>query len=132
MTSTHSLALVEAWIAAANSQDLPRLLALSAPDIALVGPRGIAHGHQPLQEWLARAGLTLTTERRFVRADQVVLAQQGVWRAPQDNQPLGQAAVASFFQVNATQVIHYARYDDLATALTAAGLTHADEIANDY
>ena len=128
MTSTHSLALAEAWIAAANSQNLPRLLALSAPEIALVGPRGIAHGHQLLQDWLARAGVTLTTQRRFARDHRVVLAQQAEWRAPGDNQLLSEANVASVFQVNATQVIHYARYEDLATALAAAGLTHADEV----
>ena len=74
--------VVRRWLDAANRQDVDALLALSDPDIEVVGPRGSARGHQALREWLARAGLALETRRAFSRADVVVLAQHGVWRSP--------------------------------------------------
>ena len=63
MDTFTSLRVAHAWQDAANAQDIPRLLELSAPDIEIIGPRGSGFGHQLLKEWLARAGLTLTTQR---------------------------------------------------------------------
>lgn len=128
MATEQTVALVQAWVAAANNQDREGLLVLSAPQIALVGPHGIGYGHQLLCDWLERAGLTLTTQRIFVRNHHVVLAQHGVWRNLTDNTVLGEADVATFFQVDQALVSHFARYNDLATALTAAGLTEVDEV----
>ncbi len=128
MATHRSIEVVLAWVAAANSQNLAHLLDLSAPGIALVGPRGVAQGHPSLCDWLARAGLTLTTKRVFARDQKVVLAQHGVWRNPTDGSGLGEADVASLFQVAQALVTHFARYDDLATALAAAGLNEADEV----
>jgi hypothetical protein len=75
------IATVQAWQAAANDQDIDRLLALSAADIAIIGPRGRGSGHQILRDWIARAGLTLTTYRIFQRRDTVVLAQHARWQS---------------------------------------------------
>jgi ketosteroid isomerase-like protein len=58
MRQSSALDSVLAWQAAVNAQDLDGLLEHSAPDIAVVGPRGTGVGHQVLREWLARAGLT--------------------------------------------------------------------------
>ncbi len=71
MQQSSALNSVLAWQAAVNAQDLDGLLEHSAPDIAVAGPRGTGVGHQVLREWLARAGLTLTTTRAFVRGDTV-------------------------------------------------------------
>ena len=120
--------LVQAWLAAANQQDVAQLLALSAVEIELVGPRGVGHGHQLLRDWLARAGLTLTTQRIFARAQVVVVAQQGVWRAIDTGAVVGEASLASLFRVEQGQVVAFARYDDLETALDAAQLTVNDEL----
>ena len=49
-------AVVMAWQQAANASDIDRLLALSGPEIEIVGPRGSGRGHQLLRDWLARAG----------------------------------------------------------------------------
>lgn len=129
MQPTPAVEVVQAWLAAANQQDIAQLLALSAADIALVGPRGVGHGHQLLRDWLARAGLTLTTQRIFAHAQVVVVDQQGVWRAGDTGAVVGEAALASLFRVEQGQVIAFARYDALETALAAAQLTVNDEQA---
>jgi hypothetical protein len=121
------VALVEAWQEAVNQQDIERLLTLSAPDIEIIGPRGAAQGHSILRDWLNRAGLSLTTQRIFARDNVVVLAQHGKWLAAETGQVIGEAAVASCFRVAHQQVVQVARYDDLATALEAGGLTNTDE-----
>ena len=124
MVATDAVAVVLAWQDAVNRQDADRLVALSAPDIEVAGPRGSGYGHQLLREWLARAGLRLTTERIFARDEVVVVAQEGVW--------LGAAPaarhLASRFRVTGGRVAQFARYDDLAGALAAAGLGDADEV----
>ena len=116
------------WQAAANAQQLDRLLALSDPAIELVGPRGAAHGHQALRHWLGRAGLQLTTLRAFARDAVVVMEQRGEWRSPETGESLGGAIVATVFRVAERRVTRLARYDSLDTALAAAGLSHADEV----
>ncbi len=127
MAPGDSLAIVQAWQEAANAQDSDRLIALSDPNIEVVGPRGSGFGHQLLRDWLARAGLTLQTRRAFVRGAQVVLEQQGIWRSLATGEVTGARTLASAFQVKDRQVIRFARYDDLAAAFAAAGLTEADE-----
>src|SRR5215213_4597242 len=117
---TSEIKTVQAWQAAANDQDIDRLLALSAPDIAIIGPRGRGSGHQLLREWIARAGLTLTTQRMFQRGDTVVLAQHGTWQSSATGGVPSEADLASRFRVRDEQVIEFERYDDLASALTAA------------
>src|SRR6185295_7897704 len=85
------LAVVQAWQQAANDQDIDGLIARSAPDIELIGPRGSGRGQQLLRDWLARAGLRLTTLRAFGRGEIVVLAQHGVWRSAETGAVAGEA-----------------------------------------
>lgn len=123
------LAVVNAWQEAANRKDVPRLLELSDPQIELVGPRGSGFGHQLLSEWAARAGLSLTTLRAFVREQTVVLAQHGVWRSAESGEVTGEADLASQFSVNGGRVERFARYDSLDEALNRSGLGRSDEKA---
>lgn len=131
MPSLSPLALVLEWQDAANQQDSDRLAELSTPDIEVVGPRGSGHGRQLLREWLARAGLHLTTVRAFARDDRddvVVLAQRGVWRSVETGAATGERDLASRFRVDGQQVAQFARYDSLDLALAEAGLQEADEL----
>lgn len=128
MQDTRSVAIVQAWQDAANRQDIDRLVALSDPDIEIVGPRGSGQGHQLLRNWLNRAGLSLETLRVFERDNVVVVAQHGVWRSTDTGEVMGEADIASQFRVRGEQIIQYARYDSLDAALAGAGLTYADEI----
>lgn len=129
MEQPEAVQLVESWLTALNTQDIDRLLALSSAQIEVVGPRGVGHGHQLLREWLARAGLHLSTVRLFARDNRVVVAQRAVWHAPETGAVAGQAEVASRFLVVQGQVGQYARHEDLDSALGEAGLTYADEQA---
>lgn len=117
-----------AWQEAVNARDEALLLTLSHPDIEMVGPRGTAKGHAVLLTWLEQAGLTLETRRVFARADAVVFAQIGVWRALETGEPQGEAEVASSFVVQNGQVAEIARYDTVGEALARAGLSEADEV----
>jgi hypothetical protein len=80
-----------------------------------------------LREWLARAGLTLETQRVFAVEDAVVLEQRGVWRAPEAGEATGERELASAFRIEDGQVIWFGRFDSLDAALAAAGLHGADE-----
>jgi SnoaL-like domain len=128
MPATDVVAVVCAWQEAVNRQDADGLLALSTPGIEVVGPRGSGYGHALLREWLARAGLRLTTERIFARGEVVVVAQRGVWAGQVPGAAPVERHLASRFRVTGGRVAQFARYDDLATALAAAGLDDADEV----
>ncbi len=130
MPDVRSVEVVQAWLNAANVQDIDRLIALSTPDIELVGPRGSGHGHQHLRDWLGRAGLHLQTLRVFPRGSAVVVAQHGVWRSVETADVIGEQDVASRFVVEEDPVSRFARHDALDEALAAAGLTVEDEIVD--
>jgi ketosteroid isomerase-like protein len=66
-SSEDAIRTVKAWQEAANAQDIDHLLAVSDETIEIVGPRGVASGHQMLRDWMARAGLTLETRQTFAR-----------------------------------------------------------------
>jgi hypothetical protein len=121
------LAVALAWIEAANQRDLERLMHLSDPNLDIVGPRGSIRGTEILRDWLSRAGLTLESKRTFARDGVVVVEQHGVWRSPETGGVVGVADVASRFRVEGAHVVAYERFDNLAAALSAAGLTGSDE-----
>jgi len=116
------------WLAAVNAGDADAALARTSPGVTIVGPRGTARGHDVLRAWMGHAGATFATRGTFARGDAVVVAQHGVWRDPQTGAVTGEAHVATRFRVEDGQVAELQRYDELAEALRAAGLTDADEI----
>ena len=122
------LAVVRAWIDAANRQDGGGLVALSDPDIEIVGPRGAVRGAAVLRDWLERAGLTLETRRTFARGGAVVVEQRGVWRSTETGEVMGEADVASRFAVDRGRVTAFERFDTLDAALAAAGLSASDAL----
>jgi ketosteroid isomerase-like protein len=113
---------VHAWLAALNAADAGALLALSAPDIALIGPRGTATGHDALRTWLQHAGATFETLATYARGDAVVVAQRGVWRGAQAGGAESSVEVATRFRVTSGLLAELQRYDRLDAALEAAGL----------
>lgn len=125
--STSPAEVTHAWIDAANRQDSDDLVELSDPDIEIVGPRGSVRGAAVLREWLMRAGLTLNNKRTFARDGAVVVEQHGVWRSVETGAIVGEADVASRFEVRDGRVTAFQRYDDLRAALIAAGLKESDE-----
>ena len=128
LQTAQSVWAVQSWQSAANDHNIDQLLAVSDENIEIVGPRGVATGHQVLRDWLARAGLTLETQRFFGQGHAVVAAQHGVWRDVDTGEVKSEAKVASSFRVENGKITRYARFDDLSSALADAGLTEADVI----
>jgi ketosteroid isomerase-like protein len=127
--SLGALAVVAEWLDAVNRGDGPRVERLSAADVEVAGPRGSVRGRQVLSAWLARAGFSAEARRWFCGADgTVVVEQDALWVDPLSSAPRGRAAVASRFLVRGGHVARYARHDDLAAALAAAGLHERDEV----
>lgn len=127
MTNGSPVEIAAAWQAAANEQDVDALLDLSDANIEVAGPRGSGYGHQLLREWLARAGLTLSTLRVFARGDMVVFEQRGVWHSPETGEVTGKRVLASVLEVRDGRVVKVALFDALERALEAAGLDMSDE-----
>lgn len=127
MTSETPTAVVQAWQEAVNDRNPDRVLQLSDPNIEIVGPRGSGYGHQLLRDWMGHARVHLDPLRTFAREDRVVVAQRGQWRSPETGELIGEADVASIFQVRDGRVVKYARHDSLEEALREAGLDAADE-----
>lgn len=125
MTHT-STETVLAWLAAVNAGDVERALERTAPDIAIVGPRGTGRGRDVLRRWLEHAGATFETRAVYSGGTAVVVAQRGVWRDQATDEERGVAEVATRFGVVGEQVAEIQRYDDLTAALRDAGLTTAD------
>ncbi len=121
------VAVVAQWQDAANTGDIEQLLALSDPDVLLVGPRGTNRGHQALREWLDGAGLRAQALRSFSRGNAVVVEQIGEWRTA-SGEPRGEQTLASAFVVDAGKVTRVARFDRLDEALEAAGVRESDEV----
>lgn len=121
---------VHAWLAAVNAGDADTALALTSPEVTIVGPRGTARGHQVLRAWLAHAGATFSSRATFARADAVVVAQHGVWRSAETGDVVGEAEVATRFRVEDGHVAELERYDDLDAALAAAGVNPADAVGD--
>jgi len=120
--------VVAAWLAAVNAGDADAALALTAPDVMIVGPHGAARGRDVLREWMGEAGATFDTRAVYARGDDVVVAQRGVWRDAATGAVRGEADVATRFRVAEGEVAELERHDDLAAALDAAGLTAADAL----
>ncbi len=118
--------IVHDWLAAVNAGDVEAALALTAPDVTIIGPRGAAHGHEVLRAWMGHAGATFETRETFAAGDVVVVAQHGVWRDAETGEIRGEAGVATRFRVVDGQVAEMERYDPLLAALRVAGLTEAD------
>ena len=127
MPDISAVEVAQAWLQAANGQDIDQLITLSDPGIELVGPRGSGHGHQLLRDWIGRAGLHLETLRVFARGNAVVVAQHGLWRSVETGDVIGEQDVASQFVVEEDRVSRFARHDHLDEALAVAGLTGEDE-----
>jgi len=117
---------VLAWLDAVNAGATEAALERTAPDVAIVGPRGIGRGREVLRAWLGHAGATFATRAVYAGGDAAVVAQRGVWRDAASGAVRGEADVATRFRVAGGQVAEIQRYDDLAAALRDAGLTPAD------
>jgi hypothetical protein len=127
---TGRLRVVEAWLDAVDRADVAAAMALCAPDLEVVGPRGSVRGREVLGPWMARAGFTARPLRWFCGGDgAVVVEQDATWVDPATGAERGGAVVASEFLVADGVITRFRRHDDgLPAALAAAGLGESDEV----
>jgi hypothetical protein len=121
------IGVIDDWHAALNAGDVDRLVDLSKLDVEVGGPRGSGRGADLLRDWVARAGITLEPRRRYGRDGTFVVEQTAQWRST-DGQLTPPQTVASVFRIRDGLVAAVLRYDDVATALRAAGLDAADAV----
>jgi hypothetical protein len=72
---TGQLGVVEAWLDAVDRADATAAMALCAPDLEVVGPRGSVRGREVLGPWMARAGFTARRLRWFCGAGGAVVVE---------------------------------------------------------
>jgi hypothetical protein len=80
-----------------------------------------------LREWVERASIRLEPQRVFHKADTVVVKQKAQWRSAGAGQVTGSQTVASIFVIQENLIARVLRYDDLASALSAANLDESNE-----
>lgn len=130
-SSPAAAAVVARWQEALNRRDHPEVLALSHEQIGIVGPRGSVAGAEALREWLESTSVQLRPLRTFVRGNNVVVLQRGIWSDIERGEIIGERDVASAFEVIRGEVTRYSRFETLEEALATAGLSTADELQAD-
>ena len=127
--SAAALEAVLAWHEALNAGDVGRLISLSHPEVEMVGPRGSVRGREVLRDWVSRANVRLEPGRRFERGRTVVVEEVATWRDAETGEKVGEATVATAFELDDGLVASIARHDDgLEYALEYAGLDTGDEV----
>lgn len=69
MADHDSLHVVQAWHDAVNIGDFDSAVQLCSADVAVTGPRGVAHGHEVVRGWLVRSGIRLEPQGELVEVD---------------------------------------------------------------
>jgi len=82
MTSPAS-GILEAWHAAVNAGDVETAVACCSADVAVLGPRGVGHGHDLVRGWLQRSGIRLEPQGAPAERDgRFVVRELARWTNP--------------------------------------------------
>lgn len=125
---TDAFERVQAWHHALNNGDLERLVSLVASDVKIGGPRGTTSGAEVVRDWFGRANVHFIPLQWFARENTVVAEQRGEW-LDETGAVTGTAIVATLFTVAGDVISEIHRFDTLAAALAASGLTSADQVS---
>ena len=117
-----------AWYGALNAGDAEWVAFLAHPEVEIGGPRGSARGRQVLKDWVGRANIRLKPLRWFKRGGTVVVEEAATWMDAGTGETIGEATVATVFELDGGLVTGIFRYDGLEEALRGAGLDGSDEI----
>jgi hypothetical protein len=121
-----AVSVVRAFERAVNAGDADQVVGLAVQNVEVGGPRGRGHGRELLREWVERAGIHLRTRRIFQREGVIVAEQDARWG---DGDDAEEHTIATEFIVRDGRIEAVIRHDDVDTALSAAGLHAADEVA---
>jgi ketosteroid isomerase-like protein len=116
------LTVIARWQAAVSAADFVALRALSTDDIEIVGSRGPGRGIPFAEDWVRKTGIALQTMRAFPRGDVVVVEQTARWPAGADSAEAPERVIATMFTVRDERIARAVRYEDLGSALAAAGM----------
>ena len=110
-----TVTLILAWHDALNAARTDEVLALSAPNIRVGGPRGSAEGHEVLADWVRQAGIQLTPTVIHQGARALYVEQEARWPEHGDDV----TSACTVFEVADGLVAAVLRYDTLEDALLA-------------
>jgi hypothetical protein len=119
------LGVVETWLDAINRRDVGAAVAVSQPEIEVVGPRGRGSMlASALGEWLARSGFSGRPVRWFCGGDgRVVVELDAQWTDPISGAPQDNLMIGASVRVDGGGLAAFERFDNgLSSALEAAGL----------
>jgi hypothetical protein len=119
--ATDPLTVIARWQAAVSAADFEGLRALSTDDIEIVGSRGAGSGIPFAEDWVRKTGIGLQTMRAFPHGEIVVVEQTARWPAGADSAEAPERVIATMFTVRGERIARAVRYEDLASALAAAG-----------
>jgi hypothetical protein len=119
--------IAASWFRHLADRDVDGAMALATGDVEVGGARGSGSGSDLLREWVGRARAEITPLRWFAKDDVVVVEQEAVWynRAGED---MGRRMIVTTFRVEGDRIGGIYRHDDLAAAVTIAGLDASHEI----
>jgi hypothetical protein len=111
------------WINALNTANSDALVSASEPRIAIVGPRGIAHGVEILREWYAHTHLTFDLKELLVHDSRVIALGTAHWHNDEGDET-GAAPTAFLMDISPDGLVaELARHDEgLEAALAASGV----------
>ncbi|MGI8721805.1 MAG: nuclear transport factor 2 family protein [Geodermatophilaceae bacterium] len=116
------LDLIVAWHDVVRDRDLEALAALVHSDVEVGGPKGSGHGSDLIREWVEGSGIELEIESFLQRGLTFVVGQTATWPDPEaEGGRTEPVPVASVFVVQGARISKVLRFDDVDTALEAAG-----------
>lgn len=128
MTDTTPTEIAAAWFQRLAHRDVEGVMALAADDVEVGGARGSGTGPDLLREWVSRTRAEITPRRWFARENIAIVEYEAVWRN-RAGQDMGRRVMIVTFRIEAGRIAGIYRHDDLAAALTIAGLDASDEVA---
>ncbi len=115
--------IADQWTDKVNQRDIKGVLDVSDPHIELIGPRGIAEGHDILRQWITESGIKLETQGHYAKGNEVISVQRATW----ENQN-GHVTIYTFMEIKNGKVHRLGRYDTLDDALGQCQLNEEDKI----
>lgn len=120
--------IVRQWHTTLNDGQVDSMVALVADDVEVGGPRGSTQGAQIVREWFGRANVRMIPLHYFHRDNVVIVEERGEWYSPETGEVTSTQTVATAFTVVNGRITRIMRYDDVDSALNAAGLTRSDSV----